>query len=126
MSSTECPQMTNDNKSETGQPSLPRTVGPAIAVGQERVAACILMMGYKMSEQAASLRMPLYIYAFKQNSRTIVNIISGKSNILLLRNVFRLDHHWPVSMQLAPFAGLRRDRRWPEVKLSMALTGSDS
>jgi hypothetical protein len=31
--------MTNDNKSETGQPSLPRTVGPAIAVGQERVAA---------------------------------------------------------------------------------------
>ena len=39
VSSTECPQMTNDNKSETGQPSLPRTVGPAIAVGQERVAA---------------------------------------------------------------------------------------
>ena len=35
------------------------------------------MMGYKMSEQAASLRMPLYVYAFKQNSRTIVDIMSG-------------------------------------------------
>ena len=80
------------------------------------------MMGYKMSEQAASLRMPLYIfvYAFKQDSRTIAFIMSGCtvlhcSAILLdaklSRTYYRESIYFAASLDMTELIDLLSQRR---------------